>query len=60
MLAVKNIGKTIFDSPKSSLPVFHKSVNLISHDPVNLMCVCLNMGAGNILKYLNQLDCYHP
>ena len=40
MLAVEDIGKfgeLIFNSSNCSLPMFYKSVKLISHDSVDLM-----------------------
>ena len=61
MLAVENIGKWNFDSPKFSLPVFYKSVNLISHDPVDLTALfILNMTVGNILKYFRPVSHCSP
>ena len=50
MLAVENIGefsKLIFDSPKFPLPMFYKSINLISHDPVDLTDGFFDTGAGS-------------
>ena len=38
-MVVKNIGefcKLKINSPKFSMPMFYKFVNLISHDPVDL------------------------
>ena len=40
MFVVENIGEfgeLIFDSPNFSLPMFYKSIKLISHDPFDLM-----------------------
>lgn len=34
---IGKFGESIFDSPNVSLPMFHKSVKLISYDPVYLM-----------------------
>jgi len=35
---VGEFGELIVDSPKFFLPMFYKSINYISHDPVDLTC----------------------
>ena len=56
---ISEFDKFILDSPSFSLPLFYKSVKLISHDPVNLMQDLFNMAVGRIhtgiLKYFRPV-----
>ena len=55
MEIIGEFSKLIFGSPSVSLPMFYKSVKLISHDPVDLMQVLFKHGSryssSCILKY---------
>ena len=67
MLEVENIvefGKSIFNLPNFSQPMFYKSVKLISHDPVDLtqrfIQTWLLVVSVAIMKYLDQSGHRHP
>ena len=53
-----NIGEfdeLIFDSPNFSLPMFYKTVKLISYDPVHLTQTWLRINSTGILKYFRPV-----